>query len=290
MKKRSLIQNLFGDKQAEKAFEKRFARLERQQQMILRLLERQAYKDSGILAPGFATSGLSANSMQGEDGHILHIFNEIGVTNRRFVEIGIQNGLECNTANLAFNFGWGGVLIEANSDDVVLAKKNYACFPHVNVVQSFVTQENVANLIDDAGANPDADLFSLDIDGNDYWVWNALTTFKPRVVVVEYNTAFGPTASVTIPYQSDFRCGGTHSRLYFGVSLTALVRLGERKGYTFVGAAELGPNAFFVRNDALKGSLKAATPADEYRPLYLRRFDKSAAAEVLKLPLVDVAN
>src|SRR5580765_3172950 len=117
MKKRSLLQKFFGDKKGDKAFEKRLNRLERSQQMILRLLQREAFKDSGILAPSFATTGLSIHSMQGEDGHILHILREIGVTNRQFIEIGIQNGMECNTANLTFNFGWGGVLIEGNPED-----------------------------------------------------------------------------------------------------------------------------------------------------------------------------
>src|SRR5204862_628782 len=117
MKKRSLLHTFFGGKKADKAYEKRLDRLERNQQMILRLLQREAFKDSGILAPGFATTGLSVYSMQGEDGHILHILKQIGVTNRQFIEIGIQNGLECNTANLTFNFGWGGVLIEGNPED-----------------------------------------------------------------------------------------------------------------------------------------------------------------------------
>src|ERR1022692_2128573 len=117
MKNRSLLQKIFGDKKAEKAFEKRLIRIERNQQTILRMLQRDAFKDSGILSPSFATTGLCVNSMQGEDGHILHILREIGVTNRAFVEIGITNGLECNTANLAWNFGWNGVLFEGNPED-----------------------------------------------------------------------------------------------------------------------------------------------------------------------------
>ena len=289
MKKRSLIHKLFGDPREDKAFEKRFARLEKRQQAILRLLQRQAYADSEILAPEFAATGLSVSSMQGEDGHLLHIFKQIGVSNREFVEIGIQNGLECNTANLAFNFGWSGVLVEGNPHDAALAKKNYCCFPKVNVVESFVTCENVAELLKSAGANAKADLFSLDIDGNDYWIWEALADFHPRVAVLEYNSAFGPTEAVTIPYQSDFKCGGgKQSRLYYGASLSAMNALARRKGYALVGCSDLGPNAFFVRNDALMGSLKAVEPRDAYRASYLRRFNKKDAEALFGLPLVKI--
>lgn len=287
MKKHSVLHNLFGDKQADKLLEKRLARMEKRQLSLLKLLQREAYSDSGILDQNFATTGLSVHSKQGEDGHILHILAQIGSSNRRFVEIGIQDGLECNAANLAFNFGWGGVLIEGSPSDAALAKRHYAHLPHVNIVQSFVTKENVAALLNDSGAHPGADLFSLDIDGNDYWVWEALSDFRPRVVVVEYNAAFGHDA-VTIPYQRDFRCGAKQPRLYFGASLAALDKLAKRKGYTFVGTAETGPNAFFVRNDALKPSLPPADIRAEYRPMHLRRFTQQDAEAVCKLPLVSV--
>ncbi|HLX63940.1 MAG TPA: hypothetical protein VKX17_21895 [Planctomycetota bacterium] len=288
MKKRSFLQKLFGGAKAEKAFEKRLNRIERNQQMILRLLQREAFKDSGILAPGFAATGLSVHSMQGEDGHILHILREIGVTNRTFVEIGIQNGLECNTANLTLNFGWGGVLIEGNPDDAALARRNYACFPNVTVKQAFVTKENVAALLKETNANLQADVFSLDIDGNDYWIWEALADFKPRLVVAEYNAAFGPERAVTIPYQADFCVGKGKPRLYFGASLAALTKLAKRKGYVLVGCADLGPNAFFVRFDAMKGAL-AETPVKEaYRAIHLKRYTEADAAEVNGMELVPV--
>ncbi len=288
MKKRSMFQQLFADKDAEKAWEKRFARWEMRQKSILKLMQREAFKDNSILQENFATAGFSVHSKQSEDGHILHIFQHIGATNRRFVEIGIQDGLECNAANLAFNFGWGGVLIEGSEEDAAQARKHYVSYPHVKVVRSFVTKGNAAVLLRDSGAHPEADLFSLDIDGNDYWIWESLAGFNPRLVVVEYNAAFGPERAVTIPYKDDFKCGAQHSRLYFGASLAALDALARRKGYTFVGAAETGPNAFFVRNDALKSGLKAASIQSEYRPLHLRRFMQAEADAVFQLPLVEV--
>lgn len=287
MKNRSWLQKIFGAK-PDKALEKRLNRIERNQQMILRLLQREAYKDSDILAPGFPTTGLSVNSMQGEDGHLLHIFKQIGVTNRRFVEIGIQNGLECNTANLTFNFGWSGVLIEGSAEDAAAAQRNYACFPGVTVKQSFVTKENVVELLRGANAHPEADLFSLDIDGNDYWIWEALTDFKPRVVVVEYNAVFGAERAVTIPYAADFCAGSKHPRLYCGASLAALTKLAKRKGYVLVGCADLGPNAFYVRADQLNAKLPEVSVKDAYRAIHLKRFSLAQAAEINALELVEV--
>jgi hypothetical protein len=286
MAKQSFFQKVFGDRRAEKAAEKRLARVEKQQQMILRLLLRKEF--AGLINPVFDATGIAAHSMQGEDGHILHILREIGATNQHFVEIGIQNGLECNTANLTFNFGWSGVLIEGNPSDAAVAQRNYACFPRVTVRQSFVTRENVVELLKSAGAKNDADLFSLDIDGNDYWVWEALTDFKPRVAVVEYNAAYGPTRSVTIPYSPTFCVSSDPSRLYCGASLAALTKLANKKGYALVGTADNGPNAFYVRRDCLKGALSETTPEQSYRPVHLKRYSPQEAEKVNKLPLQEV--
>jgi len=288
MKKRSFFQRLFGDKKAEKAFEKRMQRIERNQQTILRLLQRQAFKDSGIIAPEFASTGLSFNSMEGEDGHLLHIFNEIGVTNRSFLEFGVQDGMESNTANLAFNYGWGGVLIEGNPEDAAAAQRNFAAHPRVTVKHSFVTKDNIVGLMKETGVNMQADLFSLDIDGNDYWIWDAMAGFSPRVVVAEYNPVFGPERTVTIPYTQEFRYGKGFSRLYFGASLAALTKLARRKGYVLVGCADFGPNAFYVRADQLKGHLSEVAARDVYRPIHLKLFTQKESDEVNQLPLVDV--
>ena len=136
--------------------------------------------------------------MQGKDGHVLHILREIGVTNLAFVGNRHSGQVECNTANLTFNFGWGGVLGEGNPDDAALAKRNYVCFPNVTVKQSFVTKKTWPDSGHETRANPEADLFSLDIDGNDYWIWEALADFKPRVVVVGLATPRSAERAVTI--------------------------------------------------------------------------------------------
>jgi hypothetical protein len=93
-------------------------------------------------------------------------------------------------------------------------------------------------------------LLSIDIDGNDYWIWEAITVIKPRVIVCEYNSAFGDSNKVSVPYDADFyRSKAHYSDLYFGSSVAALCHLAETKGYDFIGTAGAGVNAFFVRKD-----------------------------------------
>jgi hypothetical protein len=272
----------------DKDLDRRLTRLERQQRTILRLLQRAQPENAALCAPGFDTTGHSVYSQFGEDGHLLHIFRSIGAATRTFVEIGVQDGLECNAANLAFNFGWTGVLIEGDPEYAAAAQRHYCCLRGVTVKQAFVTRENVNALLQETGAQRECDLFSLDIDGNDYWIWEALRDFRPRVAVIEYNAAFGPERSVTIPYQADFRVRAKHPRLYHGASLTALTRLAAKKGCALVGCSDLGPNAFFVRRDCLRGALRETPPAEAWRPTHLKRHTAADVAALDGLEYVTV--
>lgn len=115
---------------------------------------------------------------------------------------------------------------------------------------AFIDRDNVNQLISDSGFSGDIGLLSVDIDGNDYWVWQAMDVVNPAIVVCEYNAVFGDLRQLSVPYQADFqRTHAHHSNLYFGASLPALVRLARDKGYSFVGTTSTGCNAFFVRND-----------------------------------------
>ncbi len=192
------------------------------------------------IAPGAAPLDLEgvecrAFSQNGEDGILLHLFGLIGVTNRRFAEIGVEDGRQCNTANLALNFGWSGVMIDRDPEGVASARAFYGSHAHtretVRVVESHVTRENVDDLLVEAGAEGEIDLLSIDIDGNDLWVWEAVRRTNPRVVVVEYNASFGPERSVSVPYDAGFDRMTVHpSGYYHGASLTALTRLAGARG------------------------------------------------------------
>jgi len=200
-------------------------------------------------------------SQNGEDGIIAEIFRRIRTTNRYFVEFGVQDGAECNTAQLALA-GWSGLLIEG--DPVLQARlaTRYENNTTVKTVQEFITAENIASVFERNGVPASFDLLSIDIDGNDYWVWKAIAVRRPRAVVIEYNATMPPPVSRTIPYDPKFRFDETD---YFGASLAALARLGREKGYTLVACDSRGINAFFV-DDALAGRFAPPPIERLYRP------------------------
>lgn len=210
------------------------------------------------------------SSQGGEDGLIAFIFSEIGVTDRRFVEFGVGDGRECMCANLAIWFGWSGLMLESDAAAAKAAYEHYADLERpgsdVQVRQAHVTAENINEVIAETGIEGEIDLLSVDIDGNDYWLWEAMHVVRPRVVVIEYNASLG-LRPVTVPYDPGFVRWRKHpSGWYHGASLSALARLGARRGYDLVGTDSGGVNAFFVRRDALAGRLRALTPEAAYRP------------------------
>lgn len=115
---------------------------------------------------------------------------------------------------------------------------------------AFIDRDNINSLLKEAGMTGQIGLLSVDIDGNDYWVWQAIEEVRPAIVVAEYNAVLGDIYALTVPYRADFQRTKAHcSNLYFGASLPALVHLGKQKGYTFVGTTSTGCNAFFVRDN-----------------------------------------
>jgi hypothetical protein len=259
-----MLERLFGQAPRGKLkdLERRLYRLERAQRGLQRFLLRTHF---GLSADGAARPdprGVPFFSQHGEDGHLIHIFQEIGAPRRTFLEIGIQDGLECNTACFALCFGWRGVMLEGNADYARQAQENLAAAPELTIRHAFVTRDNALALLDQTGADREADLFSLDIDGNDYWIWEALEEFRPRVVVVEYNGYLGLERAVTIPYRPDFEHRTRHPRGYMGASLAAWHRLATRRGYALVGHCAC--NLFFVRREALRGAVREVPPQEVY--------------------------
>ena len=127
---------------------------------------------------------------------------------------------------------------------------------------AFLTRETINEEFRKAGLCGDIGLLSIDVDGNDYWLWEAIDTVSPRIVVCEFNSTFGPEHLITVPYSSEFsHVEAHHSCLYFGASLPALVELGRQKGYRFVGCESHGANAFFVRED-VAGSLPSLVASE----------------------------
>jgi hypothetical protein len=211
--------------------------------------------------------GFRAYSQADEDGILLFIFALVGSESKRCVEICAGDGRECNTANLIINHGWHGLLVDGN-DALVQKGKEFYCqerstsiYPPV-FVQAWVTRSNVNEIIAENKFAGDIDLLSLDLDGVDYWVWEAITVCRPRVVVLEYQDILGPARSLTVPYADDFdawRYSTTNGMPNFcGASLSAFVKLARKKGYRLVGCNRYGFNAFFVRNPLAEQQLPEA--------------------------------
>ena len=210
-------------------------------------------------------------SQNGEDGILLYIFSKIGVTNRTFVEFGVGEGKQCNTANLCLNLGWHGLMMDSSRPNVNLALRYYRHLgkreADVKILHCNVTAENINATLLQSGIYGDIDLLSIDIDGNDYWVWKAIDVITPRVVVIEYNPLLGYAQSMAVKYDPSLDRFGAHpSGMYHGASLAAMETLASTKGYALVGCDSSGVNAFFVRRDLARGRISAVSSEDAYYP------------------------
>lgn len=203
-------------------------------------------------------------SQDGEDGIIAEVFARIGTTNRFFVEFGVESGKACNTAHLALDRVWSGVMIEGNEAMFADLEARYSHLDAVRTLHRFITKDNIADIFREMDVPESLDLLSIDIDGNDYWVWAALEHYKPRLVVIEYNAAYPPPQKMVIVYDPDFVWDGT---TYYGASLTSLQALGNKLGYSLIGTDARGVNAFFLRKDLLRQSgFPELTPEEAYHP------------------------
>ena len=120
----------------------------------------------------------------------------------------------------------------------------------LSATTAFITAANINDLITAAGFGGPLGILSIDIDGNDYWVWDKIDCVDPAIVICEYNAVLGDTRPIAVPYKADFNRFDSHySGLYLGASIAAFTSLAKRKGYTLVGTNSMGFNAFFVRND-----------------------------------------
>lgn len=210
---------------------------------------------------------LSQNS---EDGLALAILRRAGLGNGRFVEIGCgTNG--GNSGFFAEELGWSGLMVDAVGDRVAAVRQRFNP-ERVRAVQAWVKRETINELLVHGGMTGEIDLLSIDIDGNDYWVWEALDVASPRLAILEYNAIFGDERAVVVPYDPQFD-RHTLKSTYFGASLAALTHLARRKDYRLVAVEPRGVNAFFLRND-VSPSIPAVQPGRAYRPKVTMDDDK----------------
>jgi len=223
-------------------------------------------------ASSFTAHEFQVYSQWGEDGLIQRLIREVKIARKIFVEFGVETYTEANTRFLLVNDNWSGLVLDGGESNVRTIRRSDVYWRHnLKAVQAFITRENINELLRDNGVTGEIGLLSVDIDGNDYWVWEAIDTVTPALVIVEYNSRFGAERAVTVPYDPKFVRQEVHaSCAYYGASLAALVALGRRKGYAFVGSNTAGNNAFFVRRDLLPATLREVSVAEGYVALQFR--------------------
>lgn len=210
-------------------------------------------------------------SQSGEDGIIQYLINNITIKHKTFIEFGVENYLEANTRFLTLNDYWAGLIIDGDSNNIDFIKKDpiyWRC--NLKAECTFITRENINQVFTRNGLTGEIGLLSIDIDGNDYWVWEAIDTVNPAIVIAEYNSFFGPNRNVSVPYNPSFvRTQAHFSKIYYGASISALTSLANRKGYKLVASNKSGNNVFYVRED-LMGDLKEISCIEAYKPISFR--------------------
>jgi hypothetical protein len=223
-------------------------------------------KAQGV-ARSFSDIEFQAFSQFGDDGIVQYLVHQVGIPQelKTFVEFGVEGYEEANTRFLLMNDNWRGLIMDGSDAHMRRVRSSQYYWRYsLQAVAAFITRENVNDLIGGNGVRGEIGLLSIDIDGNDYWVWQELTVIKPWIVIVEYNSAFGAKHAVTIPYDPHFtRTQAHHSNLYWGSSLRALSLLARDKGYVFLGCNSAGNNAYFVLADKL-GTLPSRTVDEGY--------------------------
>ena len=239
-------------------------------------------------------------SQFGDDGILQYLTRTLSINPTTFIEFGVESYLESNTRLLLMKDNWRGLIIDGSESHMAKIRRESIYWRHdLTAVRAFITKENINAIISDNGFGGEVGVLSIDIDGNDYWVWENLSCVNPLIVVAEYNSVFGADRAVSVPYNPSFvRSEAHYSNLYWGCSIGALCYLAEKKGYSFVGCNSSGNNAYFIRNDRL-GSLKSISPSYgfvESRFRESRDTDQrltfvsgpSRRGIIAELPLVDV--
>jgi len=237
----------------------RFSQDERNRQISLWNSYRKSIVDGHL--PDFTTTGFKVFSQFEEDGLLLFVLSQIENPVKIFLEFGSDDGINSNSANLHFHHDWTGLFIDGNPKAIERGRYFYKKHGNPKIknpafINSMITRENINSLIEQGGLEGEIGLMSIDIDGNDYWVWEAIEVIQPQVVIIETHNEFGMN-DIVVPYDPNYFYPGKHPD-YHGASPFAMTNLAKHKGYKLVGSNELGFNFIFVRNE-LAPQLKEVT-------------------------------
>lgn len=213
-------------------------------------IKRQAYttlldKLGKVVVPPLSNASADIFTYHGEDGIIQFVLKNLQDVPPVFIDIGSGDCIKSNCAVPAVHQNWRGVFLDADKKQLDIGKAFYKklgksdlCFQNF-----YITPNNINQLIEESGLKGLVGLLSIDLDGNDYWVWKAIEVVQPLIVVIEAKVEFG-ARNIIVPYSKD----NHHSidKMYNGASVEALRKLGHEKGYTLVGANRQGYNLFFI--------------------------------------------
>ena len=240
-------------------------------------------------------------SQWGEDGILQHLTHNLQIRNRTFIEFGVEDFFESNCRFLLMKDIWQGYVVDGSATNVERLKSSYFYWKYpLKARASFITRENVVELLEESGFEKDIGILAVDIDGVDYFVLDQLSDWRPCILIVEYNGIFGRDRAVSVPYDAEFYRTNAHtSNLYYGASLRAFQYLAERRGYALVGVNSVGSNAFFVRRELLNDTVQEVLLERCYRDSCFREgrdangnltflAGRTRRSAILDLPLVDV--
>lgn len=240
-------------------------------------------------------------SQWGEDGILQHLTTHLNIANHTFIEFGVETFHESNCRFLLMKDRWSGFVIDGSEENMRRLRESYFYWQHpLDCVASFITRDNVDHLLSRSGFDRELGILSVDIDGVDWFILQALGGWRPSVIVVEYNGVFGCRTPVSVPYVADFQRTRAHSsNLYYGANLPAFELLLRPRGYSLVGVNGAGSNAFFVRDDLLNERVVAVPLERCYRDSTFREgrnadgrlsflAGSARRAPIAHLPLVNV--
>jgi hypothetical protein len=207
-------------------------------------------------------------SQRGEDGIIQYLIKHIQIKSEIFIEFGVENYMESNTRFLMMNNNWSGLVIDGSAANINSIRKREWFWKYDLKTQcAFIDKGNINTLLHKYGFK-DIGILSIDIDGNDYWIFQEidLSELNPSIVIIEYNGLFGSERMISVPYDKCFNRTKAHfTNLFFGASLAALAHLAAQKGYELIGCCDAGTNAFFVRKDLLNNKIRKLNVSEAYK-------------------------
>lgn len=240
-------------------------------QILLEEKKKLWYSDVKFTPQTWDEFGFRVFSQSNEDGLIQYLIRKVDIPNKTFIEFGVSDYAECNTRFLLLNNNWSGFVMDGSKENIENLRASSFYWKHdIKAVTAFITKENINELLSQSGFDYEVGILSIDIDGNDYWIWETIDCISPRIIICEYNPIYGKDISVSVPYDKDFyRTDKHYSNLYWGGSLGAYADLAKKKNYKLVCVNQMGHNAFFVRNDVGK-QLPEVSVRDAYRKMTYR--------------------